>query len=267
MFDKLIESNSAEAEFKPRRKFFMMSSIVVGIMFLSAVVFSLYAQDLDLGTDSFELAVLLAPVAVDAPEPKPPTPLPRQNTEETPSELPNRPVLIAPIEQTPQTPPAISTTPNKYASIPEGAFTNIPSAPESNGSGARFEPNGNAGSSSEPAAPTVAEVKAPEPPPVAAKPEPKKTTTVTKGVVNGTAIELPKPTYPAVAVRINLTGNVNVQVLIDEAGNVVSARAVDGHPFLKLEAERAAKKAKFKPTLLSGEPVKVNGVIVYKFIR
>ena len=267
MFDKLIESNSAEAEFKPRRKFFMMSSIVVGIMFLSAVVFSLYAQDLDLGTDNFELAVLLAPLPVDAPEPEPPTPLPQQSTEHQPSELPNRPVLIASIEQTPQTPPTISTTPNKYASIPLGAFTNIPGAPESNGSGSRFTSNGDAGSSSENVEPAVAEVKAPEPPPVAPKPAPKKTTTLTKGVVNGVAIDLPKPTYPAVALRINLSGNVNVQVLIDETGNVVSARAIDGHPFLKAEAERAAKKAKFKPTLLSGDPVKVNGVIVYKFTR
>ena len=268
MFDKLIESNSAEAEFKPRRKFFMMSSIVVGIMFLSAVVFSLYAQDLDLGTDNFELAVLLAPVAPDAPEPEPPpSPVTPRTAEQQPNALPNRPVLIARIDQIPNTPPAISTTPNKYESIPLGRFTNIPGAPESNGNGSRFESNGIVGSSSGTAEPTVAEVKVPEPPPAAPKSEPKKPTTLTKGVVNGAAIDLPKPAYPAVALRINLTGNVNVQVLINESGDVVSARAVDGHPFLKPEAERAAKKAKFKPTLLSGDPVKVSGVIVYKFIR
>ena len=69
MFDKLIESNSEEAEFKPRRKFFMMSSVVVGILFLSAVVFSLYAQNIDLGTDNFELVEMLAPVANDEPQP------------------------------------------------------------------------------------------------------------------------------------------------------------------------------------------------------
>src|SRR5687768_3276780 len=240
MFDKLIESNSAAAEFKPRRKFFMMSSIVVGIMFLSAVVFSLYAQDLDLGTDNFELAVLLAPVTTDAPEPEPPRDLPRQNTEQNTSELPNRPVLIARIDQTPQSPVPISTTPNKYDSIPLGRFTNLSSAPESNGSGTGFVTNGSVGSSSESVEPAVAEVRVPDPPPVAPKREPKRMTTITKGVVNGTAIDLPKPTYPAVALRINLTGSVNVQVLINESGDVVSAKAVDGHPFLKLEAERAA---------------------------
>ena len=78
MFDKLIESNSAGAEFKPRRKFFMMSSVVVGILFLSALVFSLYAAEIDLGTDNFELAELLAPIAPDAPEPDPPPAQPQQ---------------------------------------------------------------------------------------------------------------------------------------------------------------------------------------------
>src|SRR5215203_3812229 len=55
MFDKLIESNSAGAEFKPRRTFFMVSFVVVGIVFLSALVFDLYAANIDLGTDNFEL--------------------------------------------------------------------------------------------------------------------------------------------------------------------------------------------------------------------
>jgi protein TonB len=58
-----------------------------------------------------------------------------------------------------------------------------------------------------------------------------------------------------------------VQVLIDETGNVVSAKAIDGHVFFKSEAERAARRAKFKPTLLSNHPVKVTGVIVYRFTR
>ena len=72
MFDKLIESNSVQADFKPRRKFFMVSSVVVGILFLSAVVISLYAQDLDLGTNTFEIVEMIAPVPTDAPEPEPP---------------------------------------------------------------------------------------------------------------------------------------------------------------------------------------------------
>jgi len=266
MFDKLIESNSAEAEFKPRRKFFMVSSVVVGILFLSAVVFSLYAQDIDLGTDNFELAELLAPVAPDAPEPKPPRQQPQQTNAQNRSELPVRPELIARIDQTPQQPPAISTTPNTRPTMPEGEFIFDPSATASNGSGVTGPAN-TVGSGSAAEETAVAEtVKIPDPPPVV-KVEPKKPTVVSKGVVNGTAKSLPIPAYPAVARAINLTGTVNVQVLIDESGDVVSAKAVDGHAFFRLEAERAARRAKFRPTLLSDVPVKVTGVIVYRFTK
>ena len=90
MFDKLIESNSEEAEFKPRRKFFMVSSVVVGILFLSAVVFSLYAQDISLGTDNFDVAELIAPVAANAPEPEPPRQQPQQQNQTQQSESPVR---------------------------------------------------------------------------------------------------------------------------------------------------------------------------------
>ncbi|HBR56963.1 MAG TPA: energy transducer TonB, partial [Blastocatellia bacterium] len=60
---------------------------------------------------------------------------------------------------------------------------------------------------------------------------------------------------------------VDVQVMIDEAGGVVSAKAVNGHPILRNAAEKAALNAKFDPTTLNGMPVKVTGVIVYRFSR
>jgi periplasmic protein TonB len=58
---------------------------------------------------------------------------------------------------------------------------------------------------------------------------------------------------------------VTVQVLVDEAGNVISAQAVSGHPLLQSSAVAAARASKFSPTLLSGVPVKVSGVITYNF--
>lgn len=59
---------------------------------------------------------------------------------------------------------------------------------------------------------------------------------------------------------------VTVQVLIDEEGNVTAAHAVDGHPLLRAVCVAAAGQARFSPTLLEGEPVKVTGVITYNFI-
>jgi TonB family protein len=86
------------------------------------------------------------------------------------------------------------------------------------------------------------------------------------GVINGKALSLPKPEYPPAALAVKASGAVNVQVTIDEEGTVVSAAAVSGHPLLRQAAEQAARQAKFSPTKLSGQPVKVTGVIVYNFV-
>jgi len=87
----------------------------------------------------------------------------------------------------------------------------------------------------------------------------------TKGVVNGLAKTLPKPNYPVAAKNAGVSGAVKVQVLIDEAGNVVSASALEGHGLLRAAAVSAARGAKFTPTRLSDQPVKVSGVIIYNF--
>ncbi|MGI9055687.1 MAG: energy transducer TonB [Pyrinomonadaceae bacterium] len=94
----------------------------------------------------------------------------------------------------------------------------------------------------------------------------RKIKTISKGVVNGSAISLPKPVYPAAARAVGASGAVNVQILIDEIGNVISANAVSGHPLLRQASEQAALQAKFKPVFLQGTAVRVNGVIVYNFI-
>jgi protein TonB len=85
-------------------------------------------------------------------------------------------------------------------------------------------------------------------------------------VITGLAISLPKPNYPALAKQIRLQGQVSVQVLVDEYGKVVSAKALNGHPLLLVEAQRAALQARFEPTKLSNQPVKVSGVITYNFV-
>ena len=86
------------------------------------------------------------------------------------------------------------------------------------------------------------------------------------GILNGRARALPKPVYPDIARAAHASGTVVVQVLIDEAGNVISAEAVSGHPLLQSVSVAAAREAKFAPTRLSGQPVKVTGVIQYNFI-
>lgn len=88
---------------------------------------------------------------------------------------------------------------------------------------------------------------------------------VSGGVLNGTAISLPQPLYPDAARRMRLAGLVAVEVILDETGKVVSATATSGPTLLRDAAIQAALKARFSPTKLSGQPVKVSGIINYRF--
>jgi hypothetical protein len=88
---------------------------------------------------------------------------------------------------------------------------------------------------------------------------------VSSGVVNGKAISLPKPEYAKAALDTGVSGEIKVQVVIDERGNVASATAISGPELLRDAAVAAALQAKFDPTFLAGKAVKVSGIIVYKF--
>ncbi|HKP45469.1 MAG TPA: TonB family protein [Pyrinomonadaceae bacterium] len=96
---------------------------------------------------------------------------------------------------------------------------------------------------------------------------PKKRAPISGGVLNGKALSLPAPDFPAAAKAANTYGTVVVRVTIDEQGNVISATAVSGPPLLQQASVNAALLAHFSPTLLMGEPVQVVGVITYNFAR
>jgi periplasmic protein TonB len=83
------------------------------------------------------------------------------------------------------------------------------------------------------------------------------------GILNGKAIYLPQPEVAAG----EASGVVLVQVLIDENGAVIDAKAVSGPQHLQAAAVNAARLARFSPTTLMGEPVKVAGTLSYNFTR
>jgi protein TonB len=105
-----------------------------------------------------------------------------------------------------------------------------------------------------------------EPTPIPPQGPPSESKIINGGVVNGKAISLAKPEYPAAARVAGVSGSVKVQVLIDEMGKVVTAQAIEGPPQLQFAARAAACGARFTPTLLQGQPVKVAGIIVYNFV-
>jgi TonB family protein len=86
------------------------------------------------------------------------------------------------------------------------------------------------------------------------------------GVINGRALKLVQPKYPEAARKTHDSGQIKVQIVINEIGNVESAQALNGPESLKEAAVAAAWQCRFTPTLLMGQPVRVSGVIIYNFV-
>ena len=104
------------------------------------------------------------------------------------------------------------------------------------------------------------------PPPLPLSPPPPPRAPISGGLINGKAISKPHPVYPAAAKAARVSGTVYVHVILDESGRVISAEAVSGHQLLQDVAVEAARGARFSPTLVSGQPVKVSGIISYNFV-
>jgi TonB family protein len=123
----------------------------------------------------------------------------------------------------------------------------------------------------DPAQSVVKNLPAPPPPlppskgvPPQMSTRPKKLT-VSGGVLQGSATKKVQPAYPAVARAARASGAVQIQVTINESGEVINAQVISGHPILRDAALQAAKQWRFKPTELSGVPIKVQGVITFNF--
>lgn len=271
MFDKLIVSEPEGAEFKNRRSYFMVSSLVVGVLFATAVVISIFASDYGLGTANFELVEMVAPQDMITAEPEPDEPRPERSTAATESNMTTSQANMDRVDQSTLVPESTSVISNSVRERPKYGQYSISRVdsygpPTSGREPGNTDGSGGLGITSQTSAATERDTETPPPPPVVkpATPAPRR---ATKGVVNSLATELPKPVYPPPAKSVGAQGQVNVQVLIDEHGRVISANAISGHPMLRATSEAAARRAKFTPTLLSDVPVKVTGVITYNFVR
>ena len=262
MFNNLIESSSHAKEFKRRGSFLLFTTATYVVLFVITGVISIYAYDARLEQQNLELVSLVAPVEWVKPERTPAVQPERQPSRENnnQSNIPTRAIAMAPVD-TPERPPdRVSTVPNTNLPRPNGLFrvTGQDYNPPGLGGGS---PNSSGGGNGavQPSRPIEIE----EPPPAPEKPKVPKV--ISKGPITGQATSLPQPPYPPIARTAGIQGRVSVQVLIDESGNVISATAIDGHPTLKLAAQRAALQAKFSPTTLGGQAVRVSGVITYDF--
>jgi len=261
MFNNLIESTSHAREFKRRGSFLLFTSATYIVLFVITGVVSIYAYDARLEEQTLEIVTLLPPqeIVPDPPQPaeRPDRPRETSNT----SRVAERAVAMLGVDHPEIVPEKVSAAPNKNLPLPPGGaiITGRDFNPESIAG-----PGSPSGGGREVVQPRTVVTIPDQPPPPPEPPKPPKI--VSKGVINGNATFLPKPIYPEFAKRAGVQGSVSVQVLVDLDGKVVSAKAVNGHPLLVLEAQRAALRARFSPTLLSDQPVKVSGVITYNFV-
>lgn len=267
MLDQLVESKSNSVENKRRSEFIIGIGVLAVASLLTMWTVSLFGKDFGMGGEDLSLTTLVAPVPV--PDEEPP-PEPEKKPEQKQPDVDVRKELIQNIMSSPVKPPdTISTTKNAVKEMRLDRMTKLGDTNSDTGAlvnqnSARVVDNGGTGgiSTSTGTADTGGDAPPPPPPP-AAKPIPK---IVSGGVLNGKATSLPKPAYPAAARAVHAGGAVVVQVVIGENGSVISASAVSGHPLLRAAAVSAAQGAHFSPTLLSGQPVKVSGVITYNFV-
>lgn len=265
MLDQLVESKSHASEDTKRSGFLVTTFVILSTILVSAYLYSLFAKDYAMGAGDLSLQTLVAPPVIEeAPEPEPE----KQPEKQKDPNVDVRKEIIQATFESPKEVPKISTEkqnipsrdPNRFTVKGDQNYTAANPLPpdykgpvNTTGTGSNSGQTGQGGDDEGGGAP---------PPPVV-KAVPKQ---ISGGVLNGKAISLPKPPYPPAAKAVRASGSVSVQVLIDENGSVVSASAVSGHPLLRAAAASAARGARFSPTKLSGQPVKVSGVITYNFV-
>jgi protein TonB len=73
------------------------------------------------------------------------------------------------------------------------------------------------------------------------------------------------PSYPQNAKTARITGIVTVYVEVDQAGAVSNVQTTSGPLLLRQAAADAARRWKFRPTVVGGQPVRVAGYINFNF--
>jgi len=269
MFTNLIESNSHKREFKRRSSFFVATVAGYALLITGAGIVGILTYDARVEAQNMDLLLQswIPPVKpADTPEgPRPArprvsrTPVRTNAPVDTHIDTPVRIAQVPPVDD-----PRISPTDIGVVASPippsEGPVKigDHNADPRSSGG----DKNGCATCPAEGTGPAVVPQPTPESTPV----KPAGPQRVTSVVLVGKAVSLPQPAYPIFAKQIRAHGPVNVQILVDEKGSVISAHAVTGSPALTNAAEDAAKRARFSPTILNGVPVKIQGVITYNFV-
>jgi len=260
MFDNLVESGSHNNDLARKGSFVLITLAVYAVVLLAAFVGGIWWATANIDQQTLELTALIAPVPVPQNKVETKAEAPKPEKMDISKNVDVRKELIADVTRTDLVPKEISAKASDVPPVRKGVVT-MQGSGNSNAVAPVAPGNGTGQIIS--SAPAKVEIKD-EPPPPPPKPTPH--APISGGVLNGKAVHLVQPPYPPIARSAHASGQVVVQVLIDENGNVVAAHATSGHPLLQAAAVNAARSSKFTPTKLSGQPVKVNGVIIYNFV-
>ena len=258
MFENLVESGSHRQDLGRKGSFLLGTVAIYAVIGTSLLVFGIMYANADLDRQDLELTTLVAPVPVPQqakePEKQEAKPVNKEQNVDVRKEL------IAQVSESRVVPKEVSAKASDIPPVRRGVTTVIGNESSNAAAPIAAGPGTGIGTGTGMAKVNIAE----EPPPPPAPTPPR--APISGGVLNGRALSLPKPVYPAIARQAHASGTVVVQVTIDENGGVISAHAVSGHPLLQAVAVQAARGARFSPTKLSGQPVKVTGVITYNFV-
>lgn len=273
MFNSLVESGSHRADLRRRGKFFLGATAFYAVLLAATGVGSIYAYNAHI-EDASELEVL----TVMRFSPAEARPEPARREESRPAANDREQQFAT------RTVISINTPYHSDRVAPEDAkdvsarkpveIASFNSDPKVIGGPAKPNYGDGRGDGNRRVGPSVEENGTTVPPPPArvtpapapAPPRESKPVRLSSEILVGKAISKPAPQYPTIAKAAGVQGPVVVQVLIDENGRVVSAKVTSGHPLLQQAALQTAYRWKFSPTVLTGTPVKVTGVVTYNFV-
>jgi TonB family protein len=73
------------------------------------------------------------------------------------------------------------------------------------------------------------------------------------------------PPYPDEARAAGVSGTVQVEIFIDETGNVVDTRVRESIPLLDAAAIETVRRWHYEPTLVNGRPVRIKMTVPVTF--
>jgi protein TonB len=261
MFEHLVESGSHSEDLKRKGGFLAGFAILYLVLIFAVLIAGILLAPAYIDQQALELTALVAPVPVPQAQQQKQEAKPEK--QELAKNVDVRQQAIADVSRADLVPKDLGTKASDIPPVRNNVQTVI--CPTCGNSNAIAPAAPGAGTGLVESAPST--VKMDEaPPPPAPTPKPTPHAPISGGVLNGKAIRLATPPYPAIARSAHASGPVQVQVVIDENGNVISATPTSGHPLLRAAAQAAAMSSKFSPTKLSGQPVKVSGVIIYNFV-